>query len=671
MKRLKSFGFISVILLLSALVAFPFMNTNMAFSSSVDSNIEKEDLPVVGSYEKLKELLAQTQAMPMSMYDDFSTREMAIPIAPTMQKTNETAAVPSGDSADYSGTNVQVESVDEADLIKTDGKYIYQVNRGKVIVVKAFPVSKMKIVNTLDFQDESFTPQELYLDEDFLVVIGSTYKQIPFFKPQDKIAPDIYSPRYSCRTVRAIIYDIRRKSEIKKLREVELEGNYVSSRKIDSSLYLVINKGINYYMLEDGMENPTPSYRDTAVKDDFNNIEYDKIRYFPKGLKPNYLMVAGLNLYEMDKEVSVYTLLGAGENIYSSPDNLYVSLADNRYVEPEPLPVMPSSGIKRPITPDYSMYTQIYKFALNQGQVSFNCSGEVPGNLLNQFSMDEYEGYFRIATTTGFVWRSDDNISKNNVYILDKDLKITGSLEGIAPGEKIYSVRFMGDKGYMVTFKTVDPLFVIDLKDPCNPAILGALKIPGYSDYIHPYDENHIIGFGKDTIEIEQKHMYGNTIGTTAFYQGMKIALFDVTDVHNPIEKFTVKIGDRGTDSELLRNHKALLFSKEKQLIAFPVTVMEIQNKQKSMSSFPEYGKFAFQGAYVYNVDLDKGIVSKGRITHLSAEDYLKSGNYWYDSNKNVERILYIEDVLYTLSNSMIKANRMSDLRQLNEIQIP
>ena len=151
----------------------------------------------------------------------------------------------------------------------------------------------------------------------------------------------------------------------------------------------------------------------------------------------------------------------------------------------------------------------------------------------------------------------------------------------------------------------------------------------------------------------------------------MKIALFDVTDVHNPIEKFKVKIGDRGTDSELLRNHKALLFSKEKQLMAFPVTVMEIQNKQKSVNSFPEYGNFAFQGAYVYNLDLAEGIVLKGRITHLSEEDYLKAGNYWYDSDKNVERILYIDDVLYTLSNSMIKATRMSDLKQLNTIQIP
>jgi uncharacterized secreted protein with C-terminal beta-propeller domain len=145
----------------------------------------------------------------------------------------------------------------------------------------------------------------------------------------------------------------------------------------------------------------------------------------------------------------------------------------------------------------------------------------------------------------------------------------------------------MGDRGYMVTFKKVDPLFVIDLKDPRSPKILGALKIPGYSDYLHPYDENHIIGFGKDTEEV----------GNGAFYQGMKIAVFDVTDVTNPIEMFKENIGDRGTDSELLRNHKALLFSKDKNLLAFPVTVMEVKNKNKAdKESIFQYGEFAFQG---------------------------------------------------------------------------
>jgi uncharacterized secreted protein with C-terminal beta-propeller domain len=225
----------------------------------------------------------------------------------------------------------------------------------------------------------------------------------------------------------------------------------------------------------------------------------------------------------------------------------------------------------------------------------------------------------------------------------------------------------MGDRAYMVTFKTVDPLFVIDLGNPEAPNILGSLKIPGYSDYIHPYDETHIIGFGKDTVELSQK----NWTGTTAFYQGMKIALFDVSDVEHPVQMFQEIIGDRGTDSELLHNHKALLFSKEKNLIAFPVTLMEVKDKSTQENGIPAYGEFTFQGAYIYNVDLTNGFNLKGHITHLGNEDLVKSGYGWYDSGKNVERILYIGNTLYTLSKGEIQAHDLSSLKELNSISIP
>ena len=174
--------------------------------------------------------------------------------------------------------------------------------------------------------------------------------------------------------------------------------------------------------------------------------------------------------------------------------------------------------------------------------------------------MDEYEQHFRIATTTRQVWDSD-KMSSNNVYILDDELDVVGELEDLAPGEKIYSVRFMGKKGYIVTFKKIDPLFVIDLSDHSNPLVLGKLKIPGYSDYLHPYDENHLIGIGKDTVEAadELTESRGLDFG---WYQGVKMAIFDVTDVENPIELHKVVIGDRGTDSPVLYDHKAFLFDR-------------------------------------------------------------------------------------------------------------
>ncbi|CAK4820236.1 unnamed protein product, partial [Aphanomyces euteiches] len=214
--------------------------------------------------------------------------------------------------------------------------------------------------------------------------------------------------------------------------------------------------------------------------------------------------------------------------------------------------------------------------------------------------MDEYGGYFRIATTTGEAWRNDEQTTKNNVYVLNEALEITGKLENLAPGERIYSTRFMGNRAYIVTFKQVDPLFVIDLTHPQAPKVLGSLKIPGFSDYLHPYDENHIIGFGKDTVEMSNGNGGIAGVGsTTAFYQGMKIALFDVTDVSHPIEMFKESIGDRGTDSELLHNPKALLFNKEKGLLAFPVTLMKIDPNSKEQPALnnpsPAYGQFAYQ----------------------------------------------------------------------------
>lgn len=159
-----------------------------------------------------------------------------------------------------------------------------------------------------------------------------------------------------------------------------------------------------------------------------------------------------------------------------------------------------------------------------------------------------------------------------------------------------------------------------------------------------------------------------------AFYQGMKIAIFDVTDVSQPVEMSRALIGDRGTDSELLRNHKALLFSAEKNLLAFPVTVMEIDHgtaASQPVASVPEYGSFAFQGLYVYEVDVNSGLRYRGRITHLSPEEYLKAGNSWYSSDKNVERAIYIGETLYTLSPDMIKANHLTNLAEIKALPLP
>ncbi|MDA8234688.1 MAG: beta-propeller domain-containing protein [Clostridia bacterium] len=624
-------------------------------------------LPTVGSFSKLKALLAEGEKFRGQNSIAIDEKGIAFD-REALSAVAEKSAAP---AAGYSDTNIQVQGVDEADVVKTDGQYIYQVNNGKVVIAQAYPANSMKVITALKYDENSFHPLELYVDKKHLVVIGNSYYNLPAKKeaaPAEKNAIIRPGPPYPLHvnTVKTIIYDISDKTNIKKLRETELEGNYISSRKIGSALYLTANKYIDYYyILKQNQEPLTPLYRDSAGKGLPRRLNYQDIRYFPNSIEPNYLMIAGLNLDRLDQQMKVSAYLGSGQNIYASQKNLYVAVT--QYETPVNKPLANTIAPAIIVRPPQSN-TTLYKFALDQGQVTYTAKGQVPGTILNQFSMDEDRGRFRIATTKGDIWRNDEHTSKNNVYILDETLKITGKLEDIAPGEKIYSVRFMGNRGYMVTFKTVDPLFVIDLKDPKAPKILGALKIPGYSDYLHPYDENHIIGFGKDTVELGPKE--GNPGQPVAYYQGLKIALFDVTDVTNPKEKFKENIGDRGTDSALLRNHKALLFSKEKNLLAFPVTVMEVKNKNQSLPDSLNYGEFTFQGAYVYHIDLVKGFDLKGKITHLTAEDQQKAGYNWYDSNKNVERVLYIGDTLYTLSKAVIKAHDLSSLQEKNSLSI-
>ena len=647
------------------------------------------DLPKVGSYENLAGLLQEmynrqgyssvmvesdgmvalefaesesaNQSAPMKMaaeeQRDASVRVDAKgeAIMPAPEAVADAAGEGGGVSGDYSKTNVQVQGVDEADIVKTDGKYIYYVSGSRVFITEAYPPGNMKIVGRTDFSGVNFQPIDMYVDGNDMIIIGHSWSYVPGVRPYTRdlgrgiavdAAPGIYPPIQTQRnTVKAIVCDISDKTSIKQVRELELEGNYISSRKIGSAFYLLANKYLYYYP-GNPIENPQPTYRDTAGSNDFVAVDYRMIGCFPNFTQANYLLIAGIDLNKPEEAADINSYLGAGDSVYASTQNLYVAVNEYDFSKNR-------SETK----------TKVYRFGLNKGKVTYANAGEVPGTIVNQFSMDEHKGVFRIATTSGDMWRDDEFTSKNNVYNLDSNMNLLGKIEGIAPGERIYSVRFMGDRGYMVTFKTVDPFFVIDLKDPAAPRVLGALKIPGYSDYLHPYDDNHIIGFGKDTIEIGPK---GSEV---AYYLGMKMAVFDVTDVSNPVEKFVEKIGGRGTESPLLYNHKALLFSKEKNLLALPITLMEVKGPEV-VGGFPTYGTFTFQGAYVYDLNLNSGFTLKGRITHLSDQDYLMAGSYWYGSDKNVDRIIYISDVLYTLSAKMIKANNLNNLTELNALNL-
>lgn len=621
------------------------------------ADVEEDELPVVGSYENLKKLLAKEMQQRHLYGMVRAEAETAIVAAPAAGAPAAAQDTTSAKSADYSTTNTQVQGVDEADLVKTDGTYLYQATSEEIRIVQAVPANEMKVASRIDYAGGKFQPLELYVDDNRLVVIGQSYETLATKVSAAPSAKKIARRTYDQQLVKAKVYDITNKQQPRLTRELDVEGHYLSSRKIGSSLYLVANHYIDTYGVMEDQAEPAPIYRDRAQGEEYQRMPFSEIRYFPESLAPNYLMVAGINLDDAKQKMSVHSYLGGGENMYASAENLYVAVSEHK--ADAPVKIFQSHSFA-PAPLEEKINTTLYRFALKNGTLSFSAKGSVPGTILNQFSMDEHGGYLRIATTSGNIWRTDEGTSKNNLYVLDDELDVHGKLEGIAPGERIYSARFIGDRAYMVTFKTVDPLFVIDLKKPNAPAILGALKIPGYSDYLHPYDENHLIGFGKEAEAMKDM----------AYYQGMKIALFDVTDVTNPIEKFKTVIGDRGTDSELLHDHKALLFSKEKELLAFPVTVHELTKQQKAQNDIREYGHFTFQGAYLYQLNLQKGFVLKDTITHLNEEDLRRSGDYWYGSDKNIRRILTIGDTLYTVSDSIVQAQKLSSNHPLGTLAL-
>ncbi|WEK53512.1 MAG: beta-propeller domain-containing protein [Candidatus Cohnella colombiensis] len=626
---------------------------------------DPKTLPVIGTEKKLNELYSQfTQGgilygkRPMAMAEDGATVQFT---AESMAGAAESSK--SEESKDFSETNVQVAGVDEADWAKTDGKFIYQISGQQLYITDIGNKASPKLAATLDYRSKGeFQPQEMYVDDHRLVVIGQTY-----------------SSKLATETVQTLIYTLDDAGKPTLQRETELEGRYISSRKIDSALYIVTNKYMNYWgpmiyekrvavpKLMDGaainevtasdpnadlVRNFEPVYRDSAHSPDPQKLPLSDIRYFPDSPDMSTMLIGALDLDRPDQEMQVSAYLGSGQAIYASSKHLYVAVA--KYTQ---------NGA------EYKQLTQIYKFRLDQGQVVYAGEGSVPGQILNQFSMDEHNGYFRIATTDNKVMK-DQYTSTNNIYVLDEQLQTIGTLEDLAPGEHIYSVRFMGGRAYMVTFRTVDPLFVIDLHTPTKPAVLGQLKIPGYSDYLHPYDDTHIIGFGKETVELPSKGLGPGE--TMAYYQGFKMAIFDVSDVNNPKEQFKEIIGDRGTSSELLTNHKALLFDRSKGLLAFPVDLMEVNRAASSVADDAlAYGQFTYQGAYVYGIDLEKGFTLRGRITHLSNDDLAKSGQYGFDYRKAVRRILYAGDTLYTLSERMVKANALSNLSERGSLTYP
>jgi inhibitor of cysteine peptidase len=640
MKRKWFIGLLILFVLVFASIWMYTKDTRLAAKYGTGNELEGEvvnnTLPLIEDKEQLNQYFYQIikEEKQNEKFFTITKEDKASEESSTDNVAFDSSSKASGQ--EVSSTNVQVQGIDEADIVKTDGEYIYQVVDGKVNIISA-QAKEMEHVASIQFQ-QTFSPSQLFLDKGQLLIIGYSYSYEENTAEKKIAADSLYAPMNE--STKALLYNINNPSKPTLEREISLEGHLSSARKIGSNIYLIANHFPQYWLLEEEDEvDLRPRYSDSVTQKEVTSVSYDDIQYIPGSREANYTTIAAFDLSKPSQEAKITTYLGSGGQLYMSKTNLYLALTNWR----------PAEDRKIATTPN----TMIYKFGVDQLEVSFQAKTEVIGTVLNQFSMDEHNDYFRVATTEGESW--DENIpSKNHLIIFDKDLKQVGTLSNLAKGERIYSARFMGDRIYIVTFKETDPLFVIDASEPSKPTILGELKIPGFSNYLHPYDENHIIGFGYDTKLVTMDGEKEPRVLT----EGVKLSFFDITDIHNPKEKFTEIIGGRGTYSPLNYDHKALLYNNKNGLFAFPINVYEgVEGNEYEQ-------KFIFQGAYVYNISLDQGFSLKSKISHMK-------GKALYEEWENeIQRLVYIDDQLYALSHSKISSYSLENYQFLSELEL-
>jgi len=599
-----------------------------SFLEAAEAN-QSQYVPISGSSGNLSTWIPGVQNN-MSVYV-FSAA------APVPSASVQTGSAPTNTgNVAYSTTNIQVAGVDEPDTVKTDGEYIYTISGNTVFIVNA-SLPNAGVVSRIECDD--FAPAGIFVSGDRLAIVGSNYSfpvLTPLFPGPYNMGVNTYvSQSQTC--VR--VYDVSDRTNPVLLRNFTMTGDYLDSRMIGNYVYLVTTTPA--YLLNDTVILPTVYSNDSAKEIPATQIYYSNF----SDAYLTYSTFVALNVQDASEEPTTMTIMmGQASNMYVSLDNIYVTF------------------------PSAADETTICRVQVIDSTLTAVAQGEVPGQVFDQFSMDEYGDYFRVATSTWTQEPENVNITNpvstpivmsvqsTNVYVLNMNLTIVGRLENISSGEIFHSARFVGDRCYLVTFQVTDPLFVVGLTDPTSPTVLGNLTVSGYSDYLQPYDENHLIGVGKETSEAESAYF--------AWYQGIKVAIFDVTNVSNPVQMWNVTIGDRGSDSPVLSDPKALLFDKQMDLLVIPVTVAEIDPTQFAGNP-PEgaYGTQVWQGVYVYNITLADGLVFEGNITHADTTGLPPNTLF-------INRALYIGNILYTVSQAKIELNSLTDLSLLKQINL-
>lgn len=446
------------------------------------------------------------------------TTEMAVEDSAASMMDMGSSASNTGAALSYSKTNLQEAGVDEADIIKTDGKYLYVMKAtGSVRMIRA-EGKTLEVEGTIMLEALNETPQEMYVDGDILnlIVTGSRTTL-----DSDDTQEDTYTANTENYT-KIYTYDISDRSVPQLRGTVKQKGTYSTSRKNGDVIYLFTQF---YPQINDADQIDTyvPAVNGARLEStDIYLPEYQN--------SSSYLVISSVSNRRPDEVIDKKAIVSAADNFYVSNDNIYIANAN--------------------WSSDTAM-TQILKFSCQKGKIRAKGAADLKGFLNDSFSMNEYNGYIRIVLTD-----YSGDTQTNALYVLDDALEVCGSITDIAEGEEIRSARFLGDTGYFVTFKETDPLFSVDLSDPADPKVLGELKITGFSSYLHFYGENKLLGVGN---EVDPE---------TGAYTGIKLAMFDVSDPSNvkQLHKFVIK---DTYDCPLFYDYKAAMIDTEKNVFGF------------------------------------------------------------------------------------------------------
>lgn len=588
-------------------------------------------------------------------------------------KDGDAAPTPSDDSSDpgFSDTTTQEEGVQEADVMKNDSTYLYVLTAGWLRIVQASPGEQMHEVGAYELGGWGQDMYKLPADADVattIVAITQTDNWYGGYAEEGvavdvdvdveaaQVTPEIGLCWFSSPETVVTVLDVSSHGIPVIVSKTTLDGSLGSSRMIDNRLYLTLFNYPDYYggfrfdeVEEVDAATLIPDYKveladGTTSTGDL--LSWDTI-YRPTD--PDGLGLASIVSLDVTNPaaLSAVGVMAYPGNLYASPQAIYLTDTGYNY----------STG-------DWRETTDIYKFAVSEAGVSLTAAGSVPGRVLNQYSMSEYGGYLRIATTTGPSWEPEnERVSVNSVYVLGEQagvLNVVGSVENLAPGEEIKSARFLGTRGFLVTFEQVDPLFTFDLSNPTNPVKVGEWHGPGYSAFIMPMGENHLLTIGQ-SMDTEGEWIRAN---------GVQLSVFDVTNFAAPQLLHQRIIGSYSTWSEALYNPKAFTYYASRDLMALPITdwgwewdegpaddgdaenPVEVVDETNAGSgggagvsaSQAEPSLEGFDGVYVYRVTEEAGFEYLGRLTTRTEE----TTGWWYYSA--FSRGVFLGDNVYIVN---------------------